>query len=264
MYSSAWLTDEKLIEAGDLVEAWFNRILCAVNDVDFETGRFEFRDAPLPPEYICPKARITQEQFKKLVEIELISKDKDGVFFIKNWEKYQDKARVFRHGARVGESSGALNGDQEGASKKVKKDNKVKSGITEEKPMSSQAPTLVVLNEEIKQKPFHVRFVDWFKVAYQDKYHKPYADSVADYKQAFEHLKAYSKGDDIETLKKLVFVAWNTPDDGKKFPVAEVSKTVKGFCTCVNRLTLPSTLTPAQLHEQRMKQKQGHGLENVL
>ena len=133
MYSSAWLNDEKLIQAGDLVEAWFNRILCAVNDVDFKTGRFEFRDSPLPPEYICPKARITQEQFKKLIELELISKDRNGVFFIKSWEKYQDKSRVFRHGARVGEPIGArvgepigaLIGDQEGALNKVNKVNKV-------------------------------------------------------------------------------------------------------------------------------------------
>ena len=135
------------------------------------------------------------------------------------------------------------------------------------RPAQTNDTSLTKPSNETKDTPSGTRtwiqqFVDWFGTAYRERFGKPYADSKADYIMVAQNLKAYSL--DLATLKKLVFVAWNTPTDAKKFPVAEVSMTVKGFCTCVNRLTLPSTLTPAQLHEQRMKQKQGHGLENVL
>src|SRR5258708_7424934 len=85
MYSRLWLEDKKLAEVGDLVEAYFNRLMCAANEIDFTTGRFEFSGAPLPVEFICRKARMTLIQFYRVKDCGFIGKDEKGVFYIKNW-----------------------------------------------------------------------------------------------------------------------------------------------------------------------------------
>ncbi len=128
MYSRLWLEDKKLQEAGDLIEAWFNRLMCAANECDFRSGRFEFSSAPLPAEFIARKARITLDQFDKVKRCGFLGKDESGVFYIKNWEKYQDKTRLHRHGARVGADTGA----EDGANKKLRTE-ELKNLRTEER-----------------------------------------------------------------------------------------------------------------------------------
>jgi hypothetical protein len=79
-------------------------------------------------------------------------------------------------------------------------------------------------------------FVDWFKTAYLDEFgkEKPYADKKGDYVVAATLLKIFSP----KMLKKLIRVAWKTPDR-KDFSIRRASMTVTGFSAIVNQLTLP-------------------------
>lgn len=79
-------------------------------------------------------------------------------------------------------------------------------------------------------------FVEWFKDQYLKKFGKPYLDGKADYIKTTEVLRIFKP----ETLRILVFQGWDHKDEYIK----TASMTVKGFCSIINRLSLPGAVKP--------------------
>lgn len=248
MYSELWLNDKELIEAGDIIQAGYVRLMCATNEIDFVTGTFNTNGYPLPQNFICELAKISSDTFETLQKMGKVIKDENGIYAIKNWDKYQDKDRVHGHqnrfGAPHGAQGGADIGSPSGGPNKLRSE-EVKKVITEEHKKTSTTPSASP----------QATFIDWFKIQFQERHGKPYADSQPDYIQMAKVIKAF-KGD-IETLKKLVLAGWNTPDEKNGFSISSVCMTVKGFCSVVNRIPLqkPRRKTAYEIEQEALNAK---------
>lgn len=92
LWSKRWLKNEMLIQLGDQGEAAFLRVLCAANEYR-DDGRFTMRGlGTVVKEQILEVSRISNEQFNSLLKAGLVSQ-KDGVYYITNWEKWQFDGR---------------------------------------------------------------------------------------------------------------------------------------------------------------------------
>ncbi|VVB51787.1 Uncharacterised protein [uncultured archaeon] len=93
MWGRKWLTDSKLISAGDAVELSYVRVLCLAN-VKFKDGYFlSDLGHNLTEDEICRDARINPEVLKSLVTLGFLVKEAGtGTYHIPNWEKYQSRS----------------------------------------------------------------------------------------------------------------------------------------------------------------------------
>lgn len=108
MYSELWLNDKELIDAGDDAQAGYVRMMAGVNEIDFLTGSFNTNGYPLPKAFILDLCRLTDQVFTKLEQLGKIKKDDKEIYYLPNWDKYQDKSRVHGNSYRVDAPSDAL------------------------------------------------------------------------------------------------------------------------------------------------------------
>lgn len=99
LWGKQWLSDEKIRKIGDSGELAYLRMLCYANSL-LQQGIFmDNMSNPFSSEHICQAVRITQDQFKILLENDLVIKE-DGFFMMKNWDKYQNKNVTNKHKTR--------------------------------------------------------------------------------------------------------------------------------------------------------------------
>jgi hypothetical protein len=99
LYGRLWLDDKEMIEAGDKIQAGYIRVMALANEIDFKTGSFHANGISLSPEFIQEHAKVTDFTFDYLVTMGKLIK-KEGRYYVKNWDKYQDKSRLWGNSYR--------------------------------------------------------------------------------------------------------------------------------------------------------------------
>ena len=130
------------------------------------------------------------------------------------------------------------------------------TNTTRHKNETTTPPTI-----KTSERPFNQIFIEWYSEAYQQRFGRPYGASKADFVQASSVLRAFSRSEgDFDALKALVRAGWSDVKQSRDgFSIASACMTVKGFCSVVNRISLPiKTLTPKQEAELREKEKGGY------
>ena len=255
LYSEKWLNDKNALydadgNALDRLQAGLVRVLSAVNEVDFQTGQFNANGYALPRNFIESLAKITPQTLDDLINIKKIKVDENGLYSVVDWEEFQDKKRLYGNydahinaplnahsNAPVAELGTVLRREEGKKGRREEGNNLRKEQTHTPNPTPSASPQAI--------------FIDWYKIQFQSRFGKPYADSKPDYIQIASTIKQMK---DIELIKRLVMAGWNTPDE-KNFSIASCCMTVKGFCSVINRITLqkPKPKTAYEMDQERIQ-----------
>lgn len=105
IYSEKWLNDKNSLydaqgDALDELQAGLIRLLCAVNEIDFQTGQFHTNGYALPRTFIESLAKIKPLTLDKLVSINKVNIDENGIYSLVDWEEFQDKKRLYGNSHR--------------------------------------------------------------------------------------------------------------------------------------------------------------------